>query len=211
MSNAYIETSAPSFVVADVPLVPLELTITDAPAGTTGASVTWELEDGSADPANIGGATFEDGVVTFSLPAEALADAGVVAVAITLTTDAGGRERLEPLRIPVEPSSSKFYTLGELRGKWADAPEDNATLYDLSQAAIGQILDWAPDDPDDPKTPTRSRYRRAHLMQVRAAWQAATGTTSDQLGDGEFAVTVYPLDWHTKNTLRGRDPSGGMW
>lgn len=211
MSNAYIETSAPSFVVADVPLVPLELTITDAPDGTTGASVTWELEDGSADPVNIGGATFVDGVVTFSLPAEALADAGVVAVAVTLTTDAGGRERLEPLRIPVEPPSSKFLTLAELRARWADAPEDNATLYDLSQAAIASILDWAPDDPDDPEAPSRSRYRRAHVMQARAAWQASTGTTSDQLGDGEFAVTIYPLDWHVKNTLRGRDPAGGIW
>lgn len=210
MSNAYIETTAPAFVAGDAPVAPLELTIADAPEGTTGASATWELETGSAPAVDIAGVTFADGVVSFALPAAAVADAGVVAVLVTLTAP-GGSERLEPLRVAVEPASSKFLTLAELRSRWADAPEDNATLYDLSQSAIEAILDWAPDDPDDPETPTRSQYRKAHKMQCVSAWNAETGTTSDTLGDGEYAVTIYPLDWHVKNTLRSRDPSGGIF
>lgn len=210
MSSAFLATPAPSYVAGDTPATPLELTVTDAPATTSGASATWELEAGDTEPATIDGVTYESGVVTLTLPAGAVATEGVVAVLVTLTTTAGGVERLEPLRVAVEPASSFFLTLAELRSRWADAPEDNAELYDLSSTSITQILRWAPDDPDDPERPTRSQYRKAQLQQCRASWNASAGTISEQVGDGEYATPVYPLDWHVKNTLRSRDAAGGV-
>lgn len=208
MSLAYIDTPAPVYAAGDTPGDALVLEIAEAPDWTTGASATWELEGGTEPAAAIASVTYDSGpdpaTVTLGIDASAVAAAGVLVVRIYLEGEGTEREALAPYRIPVESLEGPWLSLAELREEWADAPENNRVLFAISRAAIRAILRWAPNNPNDPATPDADSYRRAHVMHSRATWQAATGTTSDTLGDGEFAVTIYPLDWHVKNVLRGK-------
>lgn len=89
---------------------------------------------------------------------------------------------------------------------WSDAPagEDTEAVLALYMgAAQQQCLDYLDRElEDDVVIP--DNWKLALIMQTRALWQATAVNPRDQIGEGEFQVTVYPMDWTVKNLLRPR-------
>lgn len=86
--------------------------------------------------------------------------------------------------------------------EWPDAPPDINVLGSLVDAAQIQCEAFAPVLPDGAIVP--ENYRLAHLMQIRALWQSTQASPQGEIGEGGFAVQVYPMDWTVRALLRPR-------
>ncbi|SEF13790.1 phage gp6-like head-tail connector protein [Jiangella alba] len=85
------------------------------------------------------------------------------------------------------------------RQMWADAPESDAVLNALLDAAQIQCEAYAPPVNTPTGTPA---YRLATVMQAQDLWQN-TEAAGDVLGfDGEFAIRIRPLGADVKALLR---------
>lgn len=93
--------------------------------------------------------------------------------------------------------------------EWRDAPSDDEVLARYLGAAFEQCRDFLPHTrntagvlvPDIPD-PVPARLRLAQIFQARALYNSAITGKGDQMGDGNFGVTVFPMDWSVKNLLR---------
>ena len=94
---------------------------------------------------------------------------------------------------------------------WAtnDAPDDDLQLYELLDSAHTAVVEFAPAIEADQAIP--ANYRKGQLLQAQAVHNASRATNADQLGAGDYAVTVFPLDWNVKQLLRPKNPTGGIW
>lgn len=82
----------------------------------------------------------------------------------------------------------------------ADLDEDTAELFLAS--ARDQCVAFAPAPTGDEDAPVPQSFRLAQVMQARALWRSGKAGSGDQIGGGEFAVTVFPMDWTVKRLLR---------
>lgn len=126
-----------------------------------------------------------------------LAVAGIYTLVLTLLTDAGGRERADSVTFVVQADDG-WHTLDSIRNEWADAPDDDTTLYALTESAKTQCIDYAPRLTGRPPT----TFRQAQLIQSRNLWQSVKSDQGGQLGADGFAIPVYSLDWVVKGLLR---------
>lgn len=79
--------------------------------------------------------------------------------------------------------------------------DDDDALARLLASARTSCEAFAPQLEDGVDVP--ENYRLAQASQARAVWRAGGGTNDGtDLGGGEYAVTVYPLDWNVKALLR---------
>lgn len=95
----------------------------------------------------------------------------------------------------------------DVRSQWLDAPVNDDELADLLKAAWEQCAAYAPEAVGITTgavvlASVPASYKRAQLMQARALYRALIAGSNDQLGSGEFGVTVFPMDWTVKNLLR---------
>jgi hypothetical protein len=93
-------------------------------------------------------------------------------------------------------------SLEDARAQWADAVDmDNDELTQYLASAYEQCVEFAPELAEG-QTTIPQRLVQAQVMQARAIWRSLSAGDNNQLGPGEFAVTVYPMDWTVKNLLR---------
>ena len=102
-----------------------------------------------------------------------------------------------------------WHTPASAREHWADAPgypEDEAdVLVELLEVAREQVEAYAPALPlpaEGEALEIPATYRYAQLMQARNIWNASTVSPGGDLGEGDFTITVHPLDWTVKQMLR---------
>ncbi|CAG7618417.1 hypothetical protein ACFPZL_01140 [Leucobacter soli] len=101
---------------------------------------------------------------------------------------------------PAAPTT--WLTPEEARARWLDAPEDEAQLAELLEAAREACEAYAPAE-DDPERPGWPALRRAQETHVRNLWNAALAApSSGDFGEGSYTVSTHPLDWHVKQMLR---------
>jgi hypothetical protein len=87
---------------------------------------------------------------------------------------------------------------------WADAPvaeEERPALVLFLGSAQDQCLDYLDADLTE-ETVVLDSWKLALILQCRALWQSAVTDPNGRVGEGEFQVTVYPMDWTVKNLLR---------
>lgn len=188
-----------SYARGDVPSTPITITLDTE-------------HEWTAVETSMGSAEIAAGEVTLTLPE--LADAGLITVRLTVTDGSGKRESVDELRIAVEDPADGWNTIAAMRAKWADAPDDDAYVYELMLAARRDCLRFNPAadpaavdlDPDD-----ATAYRLAQQLQVMGRWAASRATNTNRLGDDETGVTVFPMDWHVKSLLRPHTAVKGMF
>lgn len=90
----------------------------------------------------------------------------------------------------------------EVATLWVDAPDDAFTLGLLMNAALAQVLAFAPAAPGDSPTPVPPNFKLAQLMQTRNLWNASQVDPGGSMGESDFAVRPFPLDWQVKALLR---------
>lgn len=198
---ALIETEPlPSFALGDVPSSPLEVQV-DTDHTWTGVECPL---------ADLHGLTLalvpEADPTTVRITVDQFRDAGTMSWPLVLTDGSGKRESVEAVLVIVEDPADGWHTLATARREWDDAPDSDVTLYELLDVARVACLSFAPSI-----DPAPTHYRKGQLMQARAIWTASRATNGDRMGDENFGVTVFPLDWNVKQTLRPKRAVGGMF
>lgn len=194
-------SQAPLYYVGDVPSAPLVLELDEDTSDFDTVTVTLTGPDGEAvsgATATIDGSamtvTLTDGTLTpFALR-------GIyVLVAALAQTSGDARIAVAPLYL-VADSVTGWLTLDEARTRWPDAPEDPASLFEVLESARIACEAFAPALEEGAAVPVN--YKAAQLLQARAIWNSSRATGADRIGDGEYGVTVFPLDWNVKQQLR---------
>lgn len=123
--------------------------------------------------------------------------AGVLRVVVR-----GNGVRLGTVRLVVEDYTTGWLTIDDVRARtsWADAPDDDVTLYEVLEAARVACVNWAPAVPEGELPP--ANYLIAQLMQARSVWNSVKSGPGDQIGADGFTVRVFPLDATVKAQLR---------
>jgi hypothetical protein len=111
-----------------------------------------------------------------------------------------GLPRLTPLRFVVQDESSGWATLDDAREGWPDAPESDALLFELLEAAQVACVSWAPALPEG--APIPAGHKIAQVMQARAVWNSVKAGGESVFGADGFTVRVFPLDFNVKQLLR---------
>ena len=94
-----------------------------------------------------------------------------------------------------------WHSLVSARYGWVDAPWQDSLLGDLLEVAKIQCVAYAPALGEDVLAPVN--YRVAQLMQTRNLWNASKADpSSGGIGEDNFVVRPYPMDWVVKNILR---------
>jgi hypothetical protein len=143
------------------------------------------------------------GSVIIEWPGDSVLGApGIYTLVLILLTEVGGRERADSITF-VAQADDGWHTLESIRGTpehpvWADAPEEDTTLYALMQSAKTQCIEYAPPFTGRPPT----HYRQAQLIQSRNLWQSTKADDAGSLGADGYAVPVYSMDWVVKGLLR---------
>lgn len=96
-------------------------------------------------------------------------------------------------------STVGWVTTEEVLSWWEDAPLDSDVLIALLQAAYELCATYAPADVAQPVPET---FRRAQYLQAKAMWESERSNAGSSIGAEDFAVPVFPMDWHVKNLLR---------
>lgn len=187
-------TEAGEGIVAAIPADVIEALILDP----SGLSVDVAIErEGSTDPdfeEEFVSALWPDGFV-FSMP-------GVWSF---VTRTAGTRSRAR--RFVVEGFDG-WHTLDTARESWADARQlDDVTLYNLLRSARTQCAEFAPKRLLTPFPEVV--VLQAQLMQARALARSLVAQANDTIGEGDFAVTVFPLDHTIRALLRPKRATPG--
>jgi hypothetical protein len=175
------------FVDADRELAePPQGSLTAALISPSGASTSLEVE-----PSEEG----ETVTVTSTGPVT-LDEAGIWLVSLT-ETDAG---HIPGLPLVVEEIDGWNTLASARRIEWPDAPDDNATLYELLQSAREQCIEYAPPLPAGARVP--ARWRTAQLKQARAIWAGILTNGAREIGPDGIATSVYTMDVHVQQLLR---------
>ncbi|MBT1676008.1 hypothetical protein [Curtobacterium aurantiacum] len=137
-------------------------------------------------------------LVTITWPdMPALTVAGVLRVVVR-----GNGVRIGTLRLVVEDYTTGWLTIDDVRARtsWADAPDDDVTLYEVLEASRVACINWAPALAEGELPP--ANYLIAQLMQARSVWNSVKSGPGDQIGADGFTVRVFPLDATVKAQLR---------
>lgn len=96
--------------------------------------------------------------------------------------------------------------LTEVREEWLDAPDDDDVLQRYLDAAHEACVAYAPALGEGDPVP--EGYKMAEAQQARAIYRSLTAGRSDDYGNDDIAVTVFPLDWNIRQLLRPRRVRG---
>lgn len=189
------------FYLNDIPAEPfvLEPPETIPLADFDAATATLRKPDGIIETGLT--AELEDDAVHVIFPETTVLDVeGVHRLRITLTGP-GGTRRLPALPIVVQDEDSEWHTLDTIREEWPDAEHiGDGTLWQMLEVARGDVLEFAPVLAVD--APVPDRYRLAQRVHTRNIWNATRVSPDGGMGEGDFVLRPYPLDWHVKALLR---------
>jgi len=143
----------------------------------------------------------EDGVIVFDWPTVSLFDTiGIYTLHPVLTALLGYRETADPIPFVVQGVDG-WHTLASARRDWPDAPDNDVWLWTVLAVARTAVEAFAPALAGDPLPPLH--YRQGQMMQARNVWNAAkVDPSSGGLGEGEFVMRPFPLDWMVRQVLR---------
>lgn len=143
----------------------------------------------------------EEGVITANQPAASVFTLeGVHRLRVTLTGTAV-QQTLPDARFVVQDPDSEWHTLDSVREDWDDAENiADAALWTLLELAREQVLEFAPILADGAAVPLR--YREGQRMQARNLATANRVSPDGGIGEGDFVIRPFPLDWHVKQILR---------
>jgi hypothetical protein len=138
---------------------------------------------------------------TFNYPADlALSLPGIWSLVVQVNG-----QTIRPARFVVQAIDG-WHTLDTARDEWRDAEAiADAALWNLLESARVQCASFAPPITGFPPV----TYLQAQIMQARALARSMTAQERDQLGEGEFSVTVYPLDHTIRALLRPKRGTPG--
>lgn len=137
-----------------------------------------------------------------------VATAGIYELRISFTDTGSVKYTAEPFRFVVQESDG-WLTMDQARQRWADAPQDDLTLYELLTTAKTQCVEYAPAMLLGAVVSTA--YRQAQSLQARAIYMASISNQADNVGVEGFTVRSYPLDWNIRALLRPKKAIGGMF
>ena len=165
-------------------------------AAVTSVSASLMAPDGTAVPGLTAALAGEQ--ITVTLPANVFTMGGYYNLNLTMTAPTF-TEYVEPVQLVVQAMDG-WLTLEQARVLWPQAPDEDAVLFMLLESAKAACIAFAPVLPVGSIVPVS--YRQAQFQQARASWLAMSATMDSSVGDNEFAVTVFPLDWNVKQLLR---------
>lgn len=106
-----------------------------------------------------------------------------------------------------------WYTPAEVTQVWASAPA-GAELAELVESAREQCIVFATNRPAaewvEPAGGIPFSWRRAHLLQVKATWNAEQASPTDALGGESQTVRVYPMGQTIRDMLVPRRSTPGV-
>lgn len=145
-------------------------------------------------------ASIDDDEVRLEWPATSPFEvSGIYAVRLLLDTE-NGRETFSVGRIVVEEWSI-WHNLATAREDWRDAPDSDVKLYTLLYLARDAVEAYAPKLADGATVPLP--WVQAQLLQARNHWNAARVDPANAgLGDDQFTLTPFPLDWNVRQIIR---------
>jgi len=195
-SVAYWIAASPSELVLDV-----ETDLTDL-AEVSAVSVALLDPQGVVVPglSAIPDVNAEPPIITVTFPTDPFTVGGHYSLRLTLEAPTF-TEPVDPVTLVVQTHDG-WLTLQQARDLWPQAPDDDVTLSMLLTSAKVACVAFAPIILPDAVIP--ENYRQAQFQQARSLWLAMSATTESRIGDEQFAVTVYPLDWNVKQLLRPR-------
>jgi len=168
-------------------------------AAVTSVSASLTAPDGTDVPgvtATLGTPPSTD--VTVHLPPDPFTMGGFHTLTLVMNAPTF-TEVVEPVLLVVQAADG-WLTLEQARALWPQAPDEDTTLYMLLESAKAACIAFAPVLEEGEVVPVS--YRQAQFQQARASWLAMSATTDSRVGDDEFSITVFPLDWNVKQLLR---------
>ena len=139
----------------------------------------------------------EDGFAFTSL---ATLSEGVFQVSPRLSFPGGGLRTIDLEPVIVETFDG-WLTIDATRRQWDSAPFSDAQLFRLLNLAKLQVLAYGSIDVSNGDFP--EHYGDAQLAQARNLWNAArVDPANSQLGEGQFTIRPFPMDWTVKNMIR---------
>lgn len=196
-----------SFYIGDVPKEPLRVVPPSRIALDVfdSATATLRTPDGTSTPV---AAEVDIDDVKVTLPTAAgspFSEAGVCRVRVRLHSPEAGDLTIPDVRFVVQDPDSEWHTLDTIRDDdaWPDAEHiGDVTLWNLLDVVRGQVLEFAPTlDVDDP---VPEHYRLGQAIHARNTWNATRTAPDGGMGEGDFVIRPYPLDWHVRQILRPR-------
>jgi len=143
--------------------------------------------------------TFEEETVILEWPdTSVLADAGLYTLSVILEGPTA-RERLSPIYI-VAQDDNGWHTVDSARETWSGAPNNEYRLYQLLELSRQQVEAYAPSLLIG--APVPASYREGQIMQARNLLNAGLVDPSGGIGEDDFVLRPYPLDWMVKQVLR---------
>lgn len=200
-----------AYYVGDIPAE--DIVIEPARNGEPIDLSNFNTEDTTVEVRNPAGAIIEaDFLITFTDESEGqdqvilewpentiFDDAGTYSLSVILSNGIQV-ERVAPFYL-VAQAIDGWLTVDAAREVWRDAPADDARLAQILDLAKQQVIAYAPALAEDALVP--ANYREGQLMQGRNLWNAGrVDPASGGLGDEDFVIRPYPLDWMVKQVLR---------
>lgn len=161
---------------------------------------SWRNFDGELVPAEFL-VSFEEAELVIEWPSTSpFEEAGLYSLAVTLV-GVERRERLAPIYF-VSQAEDGWHTNDSAREEWTTgAPQSDVRLFQLLLMAKQQVTAYAPQLPAAARVPRN--YKEGQLMQARNLWNAGkVDPQSGGVGDDEFVIRPYPLDWMVQQVLR---------
>lgn len=198
----YVGDVPAQYVVIDPPET-VDLTLFDAAS----ALLTPPTGSATALPAAI----VDDQVhVAFPLGASVFNMPGPHTLSVVLTDTSGLVQALPVITLIVQDPDHPdgWHTVDSIRDEWPDAQHiDDAVLWRLLEQAKLEVSRFAPDLGDTDPVP--SNYRDGQGMQARNRWNARRVAPDGTMGQDDFVIRPFPLDWQIQQTLRPRGPVRG--
>lgn len=194
-----------AFYLYDIPAEPftIEPPQTIILAEFTEAAATLRTPDGSSWGGSIDAEIIDDVIVVTLDGGSPFLEEGIYELRILLSNvdTLQPRQRIPAVRIVAQDQDSEWHTLDSIREEWADAEHiPDPQLWELLELVKGQVLEFAPVLAEGAPVPLR--YRQGQRVQARNTWNATKVSPDGGIGEGDFIIRPFPLDWHVKAILR---------
>ncbi|APX03374.1 hypothetical protein [Arthrobacter sp. QXT-31] len=84
---------------------------------------------------------------------------------------------------------------------WPDAEHiDDATYFDIMEAANALCVAYAPSLPEGAEIP--KAWYLAEILMARDLWSKMSGGNNEQIGPDGYAIRPANLEWQARNLLR---------
>lgn len=146
-------------------------------------------------------ATVTETEIVVDLPTYSIfTEPGVYRLRVRLV-GADGSQGIPDLAFVVQDPDEQWHTLDSLRREWPDAEYiADATLFELLEVARVQCVAFARALAADEGVPVT--YCKGQAMQTRNLWNASKVAPDGGVGQDDFIIRPFPLDWHVKAILR---------